>query len=133
MYEICRIRGNGTGQARTAPKLPGKANCCRVQRGERRLPAGQEQRIAAESSEEREARLQLLRHNQQQRIASETPQETEARRRHDRESHVQHASTTTSTVESTSWDITNDTLHDEHLQQSFVPIAVPLMTEQEAV
>ena len=41
--------------------------------------------------------------------------------------------TTTSTVESTSVDITNDTLYNEHLQQSFVPIAVPSMTEQEAV
>ena len=53
-------------------------------------------RIAAESIEEREARLQLVRRNRQQRIASETPQETEARHQRDRESHVQHASTATS-------------------------------------
>ena len=39
----------------------------------------QEQRIAAESSEEREARLQLLRRNQEQRIAAETSEEREAR------------------------------------------------------
>ena len=41
--------------------------------------------------------------------------------------------TSTSTIDSTSGDITDDTLYDEHLQQSFVPIAVPSMTEQEAV
>ena len=41
--------------------------------------------------------------------------------------------TSTSTVDSTSSDITDDSLYNDHLQQSFVPIAVPSMTEQEAV
>ena len=41
--------------------------------------------------------------------------------------------TSTSTVDSTSSDITHDSLYDDHLQQSFIPIAVPSMTEQETL
>ena len=43
------------------------------------LCRNQQQRIATESAEEREGRLQLLRRNQEQRIASESGEEREAR------------------------------------------------------
>ena len=49
----------------------------------------QDRRIATESAEEREARLQQLRVAQQQRIATETTsEEIEARRARDRRNHM---------------------------------------------
>ena len=54
-----------------------------------RVRSAQEQRIAAESTEEREARLQHLRDAWQRRVTSETPEQTEARQDRDREYHAQ--------------------------------------------
>ena len=48
-----------------------------------RVRSGQEQRIAAESTEEREARLQHLRDAWHRRVTSETTEQTEARRHGD--------------------------------------------------
>ena len=48
----------------------------------------QDRRIATESAEEREVRLQQLRVAQQQRIATETSEEIEARRVRDRRNHM---------------------------------------------
>ena len=50
--------------------------------------SAQDRRIATESAEEREARLQQLRVAQQQRIATETSEEIEARRARDRRNHM---------------------------------------------
>ena len=50
--------------------------------------SAQNRRIATESAEEREARLQQLRVAQQQRIATETSEEIEARRARDRRNHM---------------------------------------------
>ena len=48
----------------------------------------QDRRIATESAEEREARLQQLRVAQQQKIATETSEEIEAGRARDRRNHM---------------------------------------------
>ena len=59
--------------------LLGGADCCGVNGRERgrlqRVRSAQEQRITAESTEEREARLQRLRDAWQQRVTSETPEQ----------------------------------------------------------
>ena len=52
------------------------------------MRSAQDRRIATESAEEREARLQQLRVAQQQRIATETSEEIEARRAQDRQNHM---------------------------------------------
>ena len=52
------------------------------------MRSAQDRRIATESAEEREARLQQLRVAQQQRIATETSEEIEARRARDRRNHI---------------------------------------------
>ena len=52
------------------------------------MRSAQDRRIATESAEEREARLQQLRVAQQQRIATETSEEIEARRARDRRNHM---------------------------------------------
>ena len=52
------------------------------------MRSAQDRRIATESAEEREARLQQLRVAQQQRIATETSEEIEARRAQDRRNHM---------------------------------------------
>ena len=53
------------------------------------MRSAQDRKIATESAEEREARLQQLRVTQQQRIATETTsEEIEARRARDRQSHM---------------------------------------------
>ena len=54
-----------------------------------RVRSAQEQRITAESTDEREARLQHLRDACQRRVTSETPEQTETRRDRDRENHAQ--------------------------------------------
>ena len=55
------------------------ADCCGVNGRERgrlqRVRSAQEQRITAESTEEREARLQRLRDAWQRRVTSETPEQ----------------------------------------------------------
>ena len=52
------------------------------------MRSAQDRRIATESAEEREARLQQLRVAQQQRIATETSEEIEARRARDIRNHM---------------------------------------------
>ena len=52
------------------------------------MRSAQDQRIATESAEEREACFQQLRVAQQQRIATETSEEIEARRARDRRNHM---------------------------------------------
>ena len=51
--------------------------------------SAQEQRITAESTEERHTHLQYLRDAWQCRVTSETPEQTETRRDQDREYHTQ--------------------------------------------
>ena len=53
------------------------------------LRSAQEQRIATESTEEREAPFQHLRDAWQRRVTSETPEQTKVRRDRDREYHAQ--------------------------------------------
>ena len=52
------------------------------------MRSAQDQRIATESAEKREARLQQLRVAQQHRIATETSEDFEATRARDRRNHM---------------------------------------------
>ena len=58
-----------------------------VLRTGRAVILNQQQRLATESQEEREARLQQVILSQQQRLASETPSEAQIRHEQDRENH----------------------------------------------
>ena len=53
------------------------------------MRAAQQERLTAETHEERNARLERMRAAQQERLATETAEEREARQQHDRVSHSQ--------------------------------------------
>ena len=72
-----------TQQQRIATESTEEREACLQQ-----VRSAQDRRIATESAEEREARLQQLRVTQQQRIATETSEEIEARRARDRRNHM---------------------------------------------
>ena len=60
------------------------------------MRVGQQRRLAAESAEEREARLEQIRVSQQQRLACETTEDREARHQQDRQAHMQQRRSATS-------------------------------------
>ena len=55
------------------------------------MRAAQQERLAADTDEQRDARLERMREAYQERLAAETAQEREARQQHDRDRHSQRS------------------------------------------